>query len=398
MKQMRDNASGVRERIVTQKEKMEKMNGRRLREQIEVRWQEGRYNEIKSLLLQYKEITERDNDLATVCYLCTIFEQEKEAGQMTLFEKVSGMEELLERYTILKFYLRRIEYDVMDGQMEEFYHFLLQNQISQYELLRVLDFSVVKKDKVLRCIKAGEEKSGRAYSQKEGQERKKTEQGKPEKGICFILCTNNRLYAQECLYYIHHLKIPDGYWIDVLTVEEAESMTSGYQEAMEYSAAKYKIYLHQDTFIIYLDFLEVCLNLFRQNSQIGMIGNVGVRNMPKSGVMWDADRFGMLYEQHIYETELLINRIETKTQADYLAVEAVDGFLMVTQYDVTWRKDLFDKWDFYDCSQSMEFIRHGYQVVVPRMDSPWCVHDCGFINLSRYEEERQKFVKEYLEK
>ena len=103
----------------------------------------------------------------------------------------------------------------------------------------------------------------------------------------------------------------------------------------------------------------------------------------------------MVYEQHIYETELLSNAV---ADSGYLDVDAIDGFLMVTQYDVPWREDLFTGWDFYDCSQSMEFIRKGYRVVVPDMKAPWCVHDCGFIDLTNYEEERKKFIKEYMEK
>ena len=120
-----------------------------------------------------------------------------------------------------------------------------------------------------------------------------------EKEICFILCTNNPLYAEECMYYIRHLNVPERYSVDILTVEDAHSMTSGYNEAMRYSNAKYKVYLHHDTFIVCRDFLQICIDIFRQNSQIGMIGNVGVRKMPDSGIMWDGERFGMLYEHHI---------------------------------------------------------------------------------------------------
>ena len=116
--------------------------------------------------------------------------------------------------------------------------------------------------------------------------------------------------------------------------------------------------------------------------------------MPASGVMWDADRYGMLYEQHIYETVLLANAFPL--DLPYLEVEAIDGFLMVTQYDIPWRADLFDKWDFYDCSQSMEFGRRGYKVVIPNMKQPWCVHDCGFKNLKNYDVEKEKFIAEYL--
>lgn len=217
-----------------------------------------------------------------------------------------------------------------------------------------------------------------------------------DKMFCFIICSNDSLYTQECLYYINRLNVPAGYEIDVLTVEDAHSMTAGYHEAMGCSDAKYKVYLHEDVFIINPDFIQNCLNIFQSDAGIGMIGNVGVEKMPVSGIMWETDRFGMVYEQRNYETVLLSNDI--KSGKDYMEVEAIEGFLIVTQYDMPWRQDLFDKWDFYDCSQSMEFIRQGYKVVIPKMDEPWCVHDCGFVNLGNYEEERRKFVEEYLQK
>ena len=56
----------------------------------------------------------------------------------------------------------------------------------------------------------------------------------------------------------------------------------------------------------------------------------------------------------------------------------------------------FDKWDFYDASQSMEMRLAGYKVLVPWQKEPWCIHDCGYVSLKNYEIERRKFVKEYL--
>ena len=70
------------------------------------------------------------------------------------------------------------------------------------------------------------------------------------------------------------------------------------------------------------------------------------------------------------------------------------GFI-ATQYDIMWREDLFTGWDFYDVSQGEEFRRNGYKVVVPYMDKSWCIHDDGFLNLSRYDEFRDIFLKEY---
>lgn len=218
-----------------------------------------------------------------------------------------------------------------------------------------------------------------------------------DKLFCFIMCSNDKWYTEECLYYISRLNIPEGYRVDVLTVEDAGSMTSGYNEAMNASPAKYKVYLHQDVFIVNHNFIQDCLDVFTKHPEVGMIGNVGNALMPENGIMWDSYRYGKLYETHVYETVMM--DIGEETEADraraYIDVEAIDGLIMVTQYDIPWREDLFQKWDFYDVSQSMEFIRHGYKVAVPCMKEPWCVHDCGFLSMDNYENERQKFIAEY---
>lgn len=111
------------------------------------------FDGIGKLLVQNKEILEHSNDLATVYYLYSVYEQEKAAGVPVLFTKVSDTDELLTRYTSLKFYLRRIEYDVMDEEgLEEFYQFIVQKQISSFELSKVMDFSVCQREKVLKVV------------------------------------------------------------------------------------------------------------------------------------------------------------------------------------------------------------------------------------------------------
>lgn len=372
------------------------MNASQLKRRADELLQSGRYDEIKALLLSYKSVTEKDNDLATVCYLCTIHEQEKAAGQADIFSKVSDMEDLLNRYTILKFYLRRIEFDVA-YDLESFFQFLAQNQVSSYELMRVIDFSIVNKKKIFAVMNehtiSDMERTNNVGDQglsHVGGTDVMQDEGMSE--ICFIICTNDPVYADECVYYINQLIVPDGYHIDILTVEDAKSMTSGYNEAMQHSKAKYKVYLHHDTFIVYPHFLRDILRIFQSDGEIGMIGVIGAPRIPENGIMWDEKRYGMIYEQHIYETVMLSNPCTHPLEE----VEAIDGLLMATQYDIAWREDLFDKWDFYDCSQSMEFIRRGYKVVVPKTEEPWCVHDCGFINLKDYDGEREKFVREYL--
>ncbi|MDD6810707.1 MAG: hypothetical protein PUD93_02395 [Lachnospiraceae bacterium] len=114
------------------------------------------YDKIKEVLLTYKNITEHSNELATIFYLTKIYEQEKDARQKTIFEKVQNVSQLLERYTVLKFYLRRIDFDVIGNGLQEFYLFLIQNEISSYELITIIEYSVVHKEKVLKVIKGKE--------------------------------------------------------------------------------------------------------------------------------------------------------------------------------------------------------------------------------------------------
>ena len=212
-----------------------------------------------------------------------------------------------------------------------------------------------------------------------------------DKKICFIMCVNNSQYEQECIRFIQNLKVPEGYETEQLSVYDAKSMTSGYNEAMASSDAKYKVYLHQDVFIVNKNFIENILHVF-EDENVGMIGMVGSVKMPSDGIMWSGNRIGRLYTSNVNAAGEAVLGLADFPVSE---VEAVDGLLVATQYDVPWREDLFTGWDFYDVSQSMEIRRKGYKVVVPHMDKPWCLHDDGLVNLVAYFEWRDIFLKEY---
>ncbi len=212
-----------------------------------------------------------------------------------------------------------------------------------------------------------------------------------DKKICFIACVNNDKYEQEMLKYINHLEVPENYTVECMSIRGAKSMAAGYNEGMQSSDAKYKVYLHQDVFIVNPHFIRDMLHIFADET-IGMIGMVGAPKMPENAIMWNAPRVGKIYYSAIYESkESEIGRIE----GTYCEVEAIDGLLMATQYDLTWREDLFHNWDFYDASQSQEFIRKGYKVVVPNQEQTWCIHDDGFYNLKSYYSSRKIFNAYY---
>lgn len=188
-----------------------------------------------------------------------------------------------------------------------------------------------------------------------------------DKKFCFISCVNNEQYYNECLHYINCINIPEGYEVEVLAIRDAKSLASAYNRAIEESDAKYKIYLHQDLFILDEDILYKILHIFGKE-EVGLIGVVGSKNLSSDGVWWNSKRcYGSYYDNVAVNINEFMNPISS--DKEYEEVIAIDGLIMITQYDIKWREDLFDGWHFYDISQCLEFIKRGYKIAVPRFQS-----------------------------
>ena len=212
-----------------------------------------------------------------------------------------------------------------------------------------------------------------------------------DRQIAFIMCVNDDRQADESEFYIRCLEVPEQYEVDVIRVREAESMTAGYNAAMENSDARYKVYLHQDTRIIAPGFIRDMINVFKNDDTIGMLGCVGCRKLPANGQAvghWDV---GMVYHNCIPGMLTL----EQDKEQQPVEVEALDGLLLATSRDVRWREDLFDGWDFYDVSQCLEMRRMGWRVVVPCQETPWCYHDNFYSRMLNYQKYCNKMITEY---
>ena len=211
-----------------------------------------------------------------------------------------------------------------------------------------------------------------------------------EKKIAFIICMNDEAAYAECRYYLDHLLVPEGYEIDVLAITEAPSMTAGYNAGMQSTDAKYKVYMHQDVRIVNRDFIQNMLNVFAMDERIGLMGMIGAKHLDDDAKMVMHWNIGKVL--HSCSPSRLEYEMESTT---YQEVGAVDGLLLATQYDVPWREDLFDGWDFYDISQCMEFLRRGKMVVVPYQTEPWVWHDNLYSKMGRYYDYARVFAKEY---
>lgn len=214
-----------------------------------------------------------------------------------------------------------------------------------------------------------------------------------ENSICFITCVNDDTLYDLCLRHIQSLSVPPHMVVELIDIRKADSMASGYQAAMHQTDAKYKVYVHQDTFIINRSFIYDILHVFQQNDALGMIGVIGAEEVPQSGIWWEASKkAGKVIEYRSTYSYLSFDEIDGTVKT----VEALDGLLLATQYDLPWRKEIFDGWHFYDTSQCFEFRKKGYLVGIPHQKEPWVIHACGNeFDSDQYSDYLEKFLREY---
>ncbi len=213
-----------------------------------------------------------------------------------------------------------------------------------------------------------------------------------EHEVCFIMYSNIDYYKEENIKYLSRLNVPEGFTISLLIVNGEESVYKDFNEAMRASDAKYKVYLREDAFIRNRDFIKDILEIFKESS-IGIIGMVGVKELDNDGVLEHTGRLGGKLH---HDAMLNYNVLPVRTfNESYIDVMAVDDFLIVTQYDIPWRDDIFDDSYYYNLSQCGEFRRCGYKIVVPgQKDHSWVIYR-NKNNFPENERSRKKFLAEY---
>jgi hypothetical protein len=200
---------------------------------------------------------------------------------------------------------------------------------------------------------------------------------------------------EECKYYIDRLTLPQGFGKDIIGIFSAESMCAGYNAGMNSTDAKYKVYLHQDVLIKNQNFISDIVEIFNANEKIGMIGMIGGTHMPNTGTTYKAWDVGIVDCREVDMAYYF--KAKESTARDLTIVEAVDGLLIATQYDIPWREDIFKHFHFYDVSQAFEMRKAGYDIVVPTQGEPWAVHACNFASMKYYDDGRQILLREYPE-
>ena len=214
--------------------------------------------------------------------------------------------------------------------------------------------------------------------------------------IAFIICVLDENQYKTCDSNISDLEIPLGIEVDVISIREKNSIAHAYNIGLNQTDAKYKVYLHSNTYITNKNLIKDILEIFVSNNKIGLIGVIGSKRLPTNGVWWnDPGKVGEvnILRNGTSEYYYKLNNIMEK----YEIVETVDGLIMATQFDIKWKEELFDGLYFYDISQCLEFKKKGFQVVVPRQEKTWCIHDWGTEVDSEIQSEMEKYRKIFLQ-
>ena len=204
--------------------------------------------------------------------------------------------------------------------------------------------------------------------------------------VAFITCVTDEEQYATCRRHLRALEVPTGFSVEYVAVRGAPSMAAGYEAARRASQARYKVYLHQDVYVVHRGFLYELIRLFQTYPRLGMVGVVGATRLPASGVwfvnnplhcygrVWEYRRpggpAGLLGRANRRRLHLMCFR---SFVGDYLPAVAVDGLLVATQYDLPWRDEL-GGFDLYEQVHALQYIRAGLEVGIARQERVWCVH------------------------
>jgi GT2 family glycosyltransferase len=155
---------------------------------------------------------------------------------------------------------------------------------------------------------------------------------------------------------------------------------------MEASTARYKVYLHQDLYLVYQGLLSELLHLFSTHPRLGLVGVEGATRLPPAilysvnnpfhcyGRHWTYRRPGGLSSVlgRANRRRLHFNRFRSFV-GDYLPAVVVDGFFMATQYDMPWTSPV-GGFELYDEVRAAEFIAAGLEVGIARQQMTWVLH------------------------
>ena len=190
--------------------------------------------------------------------------------------------------------------------------------------------------------------------------------------VCFIVCSDDALEYSRIMEWVNNLYVPQNITLNSMQVTGVSKLPSGYNEAMEASDAKYKIYVRDGVRILNPYFLYNIIDIFETKTDVAMIGFLGSKYIPSGGIMEDVDCYGSLAVAGENETFVCGENPISDVYASF-----VHSCVVATCNDIKWNADT-EYSDEFTCSvHAIEYKKKGLKTLIPPQEYPWVLYDYG---------------------
>ena len=223
-------------------------------------------------------------------------------------------------------------------------------------------------------------------------EQQRTEYKRTEKTIAILIQRSEAQYYNACVESLQGINCPEGYEIELHTLEKTENFAAAMNEVRANVHAKYKIYIDARMYLIAPDFLQNIIDIF-QDKSIGLIGFLGCQSLPFSGnIMESRHKCGRVYmpgedkvKEYVYPAA---------TDAPVSDVCYVLPSLFATQYDIEWDARYTGAY-YATMVQCRKYEAQRCRIVVPTLPSAWCAYQSDELLPWDLERERVLFLQMY---
>ena len=202
-----------------------------------------------------------------------------------------------------------------------------------------------------------------------------------EKKIVVLLRDSYTGRHEVCLEALKNVKWPDGYEVEVFTIDAQKPYAAQVNEVLADTDAKVKSYINDDIFLVHAQAIEELLKIF-QDESIGMVGFLGSASLPVSGNLMDSPyKYGAAYvpaEENFSEM-----RFGTAVQAAADVRYILPSFF-ATQWDIPWDES-YEKQYYAVLAYCRAFEEEGDRIVVPLPENIWCAYQVRNISFDASE-------------
>lgn len=191
-----------------------------------------------------------------------------------------------------------------------------------------------------------------------------------DNNIFFVIIGDDEWIISENVRYLSQLILPKGMTAEYCIVPKNEE---AFRIGQGESAAKYKVYLDQNVYIIDKYFVQKVVKAFEENEFIKLIGVRGYRlieNDKKLKIV--GNNLNMKYDNNSQ-----IQKLIEGTEYGVLNVQAVDNHVFVTVQDIDWNGENLKS---QVIEASVELRKKGYQTAIIKGESAMTLFDNNILD------------------